>query len=160
MLTTTPYALQTDFTTALRNLFVIQPAITGFPVTETVWAIKTPFLSSSLTLFFFPESSTLHDGGLVYQKHLSPLSLDKCNTLFQEFIPLAIESGLLKKDSDGWEGSIEFVENKLGGIELRMSHLYFDFDYSLKSSSIVYDIFTFYEIIVAFSSFISFRELT
>jgi len=158
MFTTTPYALQGDFTIALRNLFVIQPAITGFPVTEPVWAIKTPFLSSYLTLFFFPESSTLCDGGLVHQKYLSSLSLDKCNTLFQEFIPLAIKSGLIKKGSDGWEESIEFVQDKLGGIQLRMSDLYFD--YSIKSSSIVYDIFPFYEIIVAFSSFISFKELS
>lgn len=158
MLTSTPYTLQTDFTTSLRNLFVIQPAITGFPVTETVWAIQTPFLSSSLTLFFFPESSTLYDGGLVYQKYLLPFSLEKCNTLFQEFIPLAIQSQIIKEGSDGWEGSIEFVGNKLGGIELRMSNLYLGS--SFKGSSIVYDIFTFYEIIVAFSSFISFKELT
>lgn len=159
MLTQTPYVLQTDFTTSLRNLFVIQPAITGnYPVTEKVWLIQTPFLSCSLTLLYFPESYTLNDGGLIHKKFLEPLSLKDSNNLFQQFIPLAIKSGLIKKGEDGWEESIEFVKNKLGIIELRMSNLYFDS--SIKGSSIPYDIFTFYEIIVAFSSFISFKELT
>ena len=159
MLTQTPYVLQTDFTTSLRNLFVIQPAITAdYLVTEKVWVIQTPLLSCSLTLFYFPESYTLNEGGLVHKKYLQSLSLEESNNLLQQFIPLAVNSGLLKEREDGWEGSIEFVKNKLGAVELRMSNLYFD--YSIKGSSIPYDIFTFYEIIVAFSSFISFKELT
>lgn len=162
MLTQTPYALQTDFTTSLRNLFVIQPAVTGnylnYLVSEKVWVIETPLLSRSLTLFYFPESSTLNEGGLVHKKYLSSLSLEQSNNLFQQFIPLAVKSGLIREREDAWEESVEFVKNKLGDIELRMSNLYLD--YSIKGSSIPYDIFTFYEIIVAFSAFISFKELT
>lgn len=157
MATLTPYVLQSEFTTSLRNLFDIQQVYNHQDPHTEVWVIKTPFnyCGPLINLFYYPELEVLRDGGFLFENFMPCYTADKCNKVFKEFINKGRSSGLLAFDSIYYE-SFSFVS--FGNtVELCRSNVYHSSLYSLPSSSLPFDIFGFYEILVALYSFISLK---